>query len=275
MSQPDYYRILGVSCTASEREIKVAYRRLARRYHPDLNPNNPRAEEILKAINEAHEVLGDRVQRRHYDAQWADVVYATATPRWQATPSNPVPPSSAQSGTKNAADSAPFLYVHPASSYRPYALQGRMLWIVLVFAGFALLNILSQQMVRSATTPVIDSAAQRVIDQDLSGPIPATQILLPHQDEAVQIDHLLPGQKVILRYWVLPNAGQAYVGVKNVPSANGRETSFVKGKWITINNNLSRGQLEIPISVEGNYVVFAQAQDFIGTILIKAQIVQP
>ena len=76
MPHPDYYKVLGVNRTASERDIKIAYRRLARRYHPDLNPNNPRAEEILKAINEAHEVLGDRVQRRQY------IVHNEHRPSW-------------------------------------------------------------------------------------------------------------------------------------------------------------------------------------------------
>ena len=63
----DYYDILGVSRTASEDEIKKAYRRLARKHHPDLNPNDKAAEERFKEIQEANEVLSDAENRRKYD----------------------------------------------------------------------------------------------------------------------------------------------------------------------------------------------------------------
>jgi curved DNA-binding protein len=63
----DYYEILGVTKEASSEEIKKAFRRLARQYHPDVNPDNKEAEEKFKAINEANEILSDSAKRSQYD----------------------------------------------------------------------------------------------------------------------------------------------------------------------------------------------------------------
>ena len=63
----DYYEILGVPRTATEDEIKKAYRKLARKHHPDVNPNDKSAEEKFKKINEAYEVLSDKEKRQKYD----------------------------------------------------------------------------------------------------------------------------------------------------------------------------------------------------------------
>jgi len=64
----DYYSVLGVPKTAAEKDIKSAYRKLARKWHPDANPNNPKeAEEKFKEISEAYEVLGDPEKRKKYD----------------------------------------------------------------------------------------------------------------------------------------------------------------------------------------------------------------
>jgi len=67
MEYKDYYRILGVNKDADAEDIRKTYRRLARKFHPDVNPNNKQAEERFKEINEAYEVLGDPEKRKKYD----------------------------------------------------------------------------------------------------------------------------------------------------------------------------------------------------------------
>ena len=74
----DYYKILELPKTASEADIKSAYRKLARKYHPDVNPNNKEAEKKFKEINEANEVLSDPEKRKKYDAYGKDWKHADA-----------------------------------------------------------------------------------------------------------------------------------------------------------------------------------------------------
>ena len=72
MQVKDYYKTLGVAREATEKEIRSAYRKLARKYHPDVNPNNKESEAKFKDINEAYEVLSDAEKRKKYDKFGAD-----------------------------------------------------------------------------------------------------------------------------------------------------------------------------------------------------------
>lgn len=76
MDYIDYYKVLGLGKTASADDIKKAYRKLARKYHPDLNPNDKEAEKRFKEINEANEVLSDPDKRKKYDQYGADWKHA-------------------------------------------------------------------------------------------------------------------------------------------------------------------------------------------------------
>jgi molecular chaperone DnaJ len=74
MAKEDFYQVLGIKRDAKPEEIKKAYRRLARKYHPDVNPGDKAAEERFKLITEAHEILSDPKKRKVYDrfGQYSD-----------------------------------------------------------------------------------------------------------------------------------------------------------------------------------------------------------
>src|SRR4026208_2115087 len=87
MEFKDYYQTLGVTKTASDKELKQAYRKLARKHHPDVNPGDKSAEARFKEIDEAYEVLGDPDKRRKYDelgANWR--MYEQAQQQGQGFP---------------------------------------------------------------------------------------------------------------------------------------------------------------------------------------------
>lgn len=83
MDYKDYYKILGVDKNANEKEIKSAFRKLAREHHPDVNPDDPQAEARFKEINEAYEVLSDSGKRAKYDQLGSD------WQRWQRSGGRP------------------------------------------------------------------------------------------------------------------------------------------------------------------------------------------
>ena len=68
MAKRDYYEVLGVGRDADDKQLKKAFRKFARKYHPDLNPNDKAAEQRFKEVNEAYEILGDPAKRKQYDS---------------------------------------------------------------------------------------------------------------------------------------------------------------------------------------------------------------
>jgi curved DNA-binding protein len=91
MQKQDYYAILGIAQTASTREIKRAYRRLARQHHPDLHRDDASAETMMRALNAAIEVLADPGRRAQYDLRQIAGAQANAVYAPQAWGSAPVP----------------------------------------------------------------------------------------------------------------------------------------------------------------------------------------
>ena len=83
MEFKDYYATLGVAKTATDKDIKQAYRKLARKMHPDVNPGDKSAESRFKSINEAYEVLGDPDKRRS-TTNWAPTGASTSRPSSRA-----------------------------------------------------------------------------------------------------------------------------------------------------------------------------------------------
>src|SRR5215471_7377831 len=81
----DYYEVLGVKRDATEEQIRQAYRKLARKYHPDVNPGDRVAEDKFKELNEANEVLSDPAKRKRYDqlgANWKEGAEFTPPSGW-------------------------------------------------------------------------------------------------------------------------------------------------------------------------------------------------
>src|SRR5689334_20786762 len=77
--QKDYYKILGVSVSATQPEIKKAYHELAKKYHPDRNTGESSSEDIFKEINEAYHILSDKVKKHSYDLHFRTGIHFVKT----------------------------------------------------------------------------------------------------------------------------------------------------------------------------------------------------
>jgi len=106
MQYQNYYKILGVPEDASEEQIKKAFRKGARKYHPDINPDNPEAEENFKKLNEAYQVLSDPEKRQKYDqfgSNWKQYNQAGGAPEdfnWSQWTAGPPQDKSSTYGTR-------------------------------------------------------------------------------------------------------------------------------------------------------------------------------
>ena len=88
MDYIDYYKVLGINKSATEAEIKTAYRKLARKLHPDLNPDDKEANKKFQQVNEATEVLSDADKRKKYDKYGADWQHGEASEKARQQQSN-------------------------------------------------------------------------------------------------------------------------------------------------------------------------------------------
>src|SRR5215210_2577446 len=98
MDYIDYYKVLGVDKNASQEDIKKAYRKLARKYHPDLNPNDKEAHKTFQQINEANEVLSDPEKRKKYDQYGENWKHADEYEKARQSQAHGQGPSSAWGG---------------------------------------------------------------------------------------------------------------------------------------------------------------------------------
>ena len=261
MPLPDYYRILGVNRTANLHEIKAAYRRLALRYHPDLHPNNPRADEFLKAINQAYDVLGDARLRQQYDAQTAP---PAVTPRY-TPPRSPAQTPYYQTTSRHHAS---------ASSYRGYSAIHRKtvltMWIVglLAVAIFGVLFGLNR--------PTSQGRVWRQLELGTSTPY--TKLLFVDTLGMTYTSHamtpkerLTAGQIFVIDYKVATETGRVFIGIKGNTLQPGKTAPFAGGQWI----GQGQGTLKIPITETDDYVVFLNLDQFAGGIKINWSITDP
>jgi curved DNA-binding protein len=163
----NYYKILGVSKSADEKDIKQAYRKLARKYHPDLNPNDKEAEKKFKEINEANEVLSSTENRANYD-QYGD--------NWKHADQ-----------LRNSANGAPFRWSSGGGSYAnsDFSMFGNMEDTVGGLGG-----VFGGGRRRAARRPNVDVAVEVTLEEAFAGA--KRQVNLPSFSGSRRIEVTIP-----------------------------------------------------------------------------------
>ena len=267
MSPPDYYRILGVSRTARPHEIKAAYRRLARRYHPDLHPNNPRAEEDFKSVNQAYAVLSNAVQRRQYDAQTTLPI-----PTIYTTPTRPTPAPARRAAAPRRAASSRRSTQRPQAQLKVVIKAGFLLIISGVFALLAYIALF-QPNPRQLPAAVVINLPEK-IELTLDMPQQAVffadgQGVLHPQLADVPKKFLNMSDKVVLSYQVQPAQGRVFLGVIGKAVAANEAVPVTAGEWI---DRAQSGTLEILIPQAGEYVIFLKVENFAGRVVANPRL---
>lgn len=266
MPLPDYYHILGVSRAAKPHEIKAAYRRLARRYHPDLHPHNPRAEEIFKSINQAYSVLGDALQRRQYDAQTPPALTTS-----YAAPARPAASTTRDSAVPRRAVPRRSVRNHPL---RPtsYLKVVFLMWIIALLAVLAFSVLFQPRAPDSPPATVTGRPGQ--IELTFNTPQQAVffadgqGVLYAHAADAPK-KFLGIGDKIVLPYAMQTNRGRVFIGIQGEATGPHKAAPVIEGEWI---ERTQSGTLEILIPQAGVYVIFLNVEDFAGTVVVNPQI---
>lgn len=267
MPLPDYYRILGVNRTAKPHEIRAAYRRLARRYHPDLHPGNPRAEEAFKSINQAYAVLGNAVQRRQYDVQTSPPI-----PTIYTTPTRPTPPPIGRAAAPRRTTSQRRPAHRSQARLKVFIKAGFLLIISGLFALLAYVALLRPTTRQLPPATIISLPGQ--IELALDTPQHAvffadSQGMLHTQVADVPKKFLSMSDKVVLPYEVQLAQGRNFLGVTGEAVAAGKAVPIAVGEWI--DRTLS-GTLEILIPQVGEYVIFLKVENFAGTLVANPRL---
>jgi len=210
MEYKDYYKILGVDKGASNAEIKKAYRKLAKKYHPDLNPNDNEAQEKFKDINEAYEVLGDEKKRKKYDTFGSG---ASFTNGQNFDPSN--------FGFENFGNGYSYTYTTGGEGFSDFFnmfFGGEDFGISDLFGGGARTRNTYQK-----ETPKYDSEVNISIEEGYNGVVKPLSFRIGNENKSLSVNvpkGILPGKKIKIKGEKAGINGDIYLKVNFIPDEN-------------------------------------------------------